>query len=367
VVLEAAYYPRYSPTGHLIYVQGGRVLAAPFDPDTLTVTGPSAAVLDGVWTSSWVGYGDFAFSNTGTLVYISGGPDPTRASVVSVDRNGLATPLLAARRPYRLPRLSPDNQQLMLVIGDEQVDIWSYDLERSTPPNRETLSPSWDAYPLWQPGTEWITFSSTREGLATTFRKHLRTEEVERLVLSDHPNYPGSWSSDGKLLAFWEENDDTGLDIWVHSVETGSRNEFLRTPYNESAPVFSPDGRFIAYHSNEAGQQLEVYVRPYPESNPRHRISTDGGRTPRWGPDGRELFYIVDGKLMVVEIAAAAEFSAGPPRQLFAGPYGESYDVASDGSFFVMLREWAAGDPPLRLVYTPNWFVDLEDRFASGR
>jgi serine/threonine protein kinase/Tol biopolymer transport system component len=358
VVLESASFPHYAPTGHLVFVQGGHVLAAPFDQQALVVTGPPVELLEGVWTNSYIGYAEFTFSETGTLLYISGGSDPNRATLVSVDRNGTSIPLVTERRPYRVPRVSPDGRQLAFAIGDQQVDIWAYDLSRRSF-DRLTDSASWDAYPLWQPGMNAMAFSSMREGPAAIYRIGLRSETVEKLVTAEHSNYPGSWSPDGKLLAYWQENPETGLDIWVYSVETASQEPFLRTAYNESAPEFSPDGRFIAYESNETGQQLEVYIRPYPEVNPSTRISTDGGRSPRWSADGRELFYLVSGKLMVVDIETEPNLAPSAPRELFQGPYDRYYDPAPDGQSFVMIREMEEGDPPLRFNFIANWFEEL--------
>ena len=214
VVLKSAYYPHYSPTGHLIFVQGDSVLAAPFDPGSLQVTGPAVSVLKGVWISSWTGYADFAFSDTGTLAFISGGPHPNTATLASVDRAGKATSLLDAQRAYRVPRVSPDGRQVAVTLVDQQVDIWTYDLVRKTL-NRLTDSPSWDAYPIWQPGMRWMAFSSMRDGLASIYRQDLRNETVEKLVAAPNPTYPRSWSPDGRLLAYEEENPQTGLDIWI--------------------------------------------------------------------------------------------------------------------------------------------------------
>ncbi len=146
VVLESASFPHYAPTGHLIFVQGDSVLAAPFDQRSLEVTGPPVKLLEGVWTNAYIGYAEFTFSATGTLLYISGGSDPNRATLVSVDRNGNSMPLVTERRPYRVPRVSPDGRQLAFAIGDEHVDIWAYDLSRRSF-NRLTSSASWDAFP----------------------------------------------------------------------------------------------------------------------------------------------------------------------------------------------------------------------------
>jgi dipeptidyl aminopeptidase/acylaminoacyl peptidase len=302
VILRSAYYPRYSPTGHLTFVQGDSVLAAPFDAESLTVTGPAVTLLKGVWISSWMGYADFAFSETGTLVYVSGGPHPTRATLASVDRAGNANTLINEQRAYRVPRVSPDGRQVAVTLVDQQVDIWTYDLFRKSL-NRLTDSPSWDAYPQWQPGMQWMAFSSMRDGLAGIYRQDLRNGTVEKLVAAQHPTYPRSWSPDGRLLAYDEENPQTGLDIWIYSMDSRSPTVFLRTPYNESGAEFSPDGRFIAYESGEAGEHA--------------------------------------------------------PRELFNGPYG-AFDALPNGQSFVMVKEMAAGDPPTQINFVLNWFDELK-------
>ncbi|MGH2436429.1 MAG: protein kinase domain-containing protein [bacterium] len=365
LVLKSAYYPHYAPTGHLIFVQGDSVVAAPFDPESLAVTGPAVALLKDLWVSSWTGYADFAFSDTGTLVYISGGRQPTRSTLVSVDRTGKARPLLDERRAYRVPRVSPDGRQVAVTLVDQQVDIWTYDLFRKTL-NRLTDSPSWDAFPLWEPGARWMAFSSTRDGLASIYRQDLRNGTVEKLVAARYPTYPSSWSPDGRLLAYWEENPETGLDIWIYSIDSRSRKVFLRSPYNESNPEFSPDGRFIAYESGEAGGQTEIYMRPYPEINPRRKVSANGGRSPRWGSNGKELFYRVGGKLMALDIETRPDLLHGAPRELFDGPYGQ-YDALPNGQSFVMVQEMATGDPPTRINFVLNWFEELKRVTSAGR
>jgi Tol biopolymer transport system component len=366
VVLESGYFPHYASTGHLIFVQGDSVLAAPFDRRALEVTAPAVPVLDDVWTSPWTGYADFALSDTGTLAYVSGGASQAGAMLVAVSREGRARPLAREVRPYGTPRISSDGGQLAVTIGDRQVDAWSYDLARSSF-HRLTYSPSWDAFPLWHPRGEWVAFSSMQDGVPGIYRKNLRTEGVEKLAGGTHPAYPGSWSSDGKLLAYWVENPDTGLDIWIHSLETASEEPFLLTVHNESDPEFSPDGRFIAYESNETGKTIEVYARPYPEGHPATKLSNEGGRSPRWREDGKEIYYVVDGRLMAVSVETGPGFAASAPRELFAGPYGRYYDAASDGQQFFMIQEASDNATPARVNYILNWFEKLSRLAPAGR
>jgi serine/threonine-protein kinase len=364
VVLKSAYYPHYAPTGHLIFVQGDSVLAAPFNVDALEVTGPAVTILRDLWISSWTGYADFGFSHTGTLAYVSGGRQPTQATLVTVERSGREHPFVDDRRAYRVPRVSPDGRQVAMTLVDQQVDVWISDLDRKSL-HRLTDSPSWDAYPLWQPGVRWMAFASMRDGVASIYRQELNTGAIEKLVATDRPVYPNSWSSDGKLLAYHEENPQTGTDIWIYSTDTRTAKEFLRTPFNERHAEFSPDGRFIAYESGEGGEQLEVYVRPYPQINPRTKISTNGGTSPRWGPSGRELFYRIGGKLMAVSLTSTPELGAGPPRELFEGPYG-SYDVLPNGQSFIMVKERSAGDTPTRINLVLNWFEEVKRLAGSA-
>jgi Tol biopolymer transport system component len=203
--------------------------------------------------------------------------------------------------------------------------------------------------------------------LAAIYRQDLRSGTVEKLVTTSHPVYPDSWSPDGRLLAFHEENPQTGFDIWIHSMDSRARKVFLRTPYNEWHAEFSPDGRFIAYESAEEGEHAEVYVRPYPEINPRKKISTNGGTLPRWSSDGKELFYRIGGKLMAVKIDTARGLRPGAPREIFDGPFGPSYDVISNGQAFVMVKEMEAGDSPTRINFVLNWFEEVKRLSAAKR
>jgi serine/threonine-protein kinase len=364
VILKSAYYPHYVPTGHLAFVQSDSVLAAPFDMRSLEVTGPAVTILRDVWISSWTGYADFACSSAGTLAYISGGRPPTQATLVTVERSGLEHPFLDARRAYRVPRVSPDGRQVAVTLVDQEVDVWTTDFH-SRALNRFTDSPSWDAYPLWQPGSKWLAFSSMRDGTASIYRQELTSGTIEKLVAAEQPAYPNSWSADGKLLAYHQENTKTGADLWVYSMETRTAKPFLVTPYNERHAEFSPDGRFLAYESGEGGgDQLEVYLRPYPQVNPRIKVSTNGGTSPRWGPGGRELFYRVGGKVLAVDLTFTPDIVPGPAHELFSGAYG-AYDVLPDGKSFVMVKERSAGDPPTRINLVMNWF-DVVRRLTSS-
>ncbi len=182
-----------------------------------------------------------------------------------------------------------------------------------------------------------------------------------------------SWSPDGQLLAFVEVNPTTGYDIWVLRLSDRKAQPFLRTPFNESVPRFSPDGRWLAYISNESGR-YEIYVQPYPGPGGKWQISTEGGTEPIWNPNGRELFYRSGDKMMAVDIATQPSFTAGKPRVLFEGRYELSpattpnYDVSPDGQRFLMLKPAEASEAaPTQINVVLNWFEELKRRVPTGK
>ncbi len=181
--------------------------------------------------------------------------------------------------------------------------------------------------------------------------------------MKEGQQYPGSWSSDGEILAF-SESSQRGLDIWMLAMEGGRDPvRFLATSSDEAAPRFSPDGRWLAYISNESGR-YEVYVQSYPGPGGRWTISTQGGTEPVWSADGRELFYRHGSQMMVVDISTAPTFAPGTPRRLFEGyelnPYGlPNYDVSPDGKRFLMVQS-DSGAAPTQLNVVLNWTEEVQ-------
>jgi Tol biopolymer transport system component len=182
-----------------------------------------------------------------------------------------------------------------------------------------------------------------------------------------------SWSPDGQLLAFTEVNPNTGYDIWVLRMGDRKAQPFIRTPFNESVPRFSPDGRWLAYVSNESGRN-EIYVQPYPGPGGKWQISTEGGTEPVWNPNGLELFYRNGDKMMAVDIATQPSFAAGKDRMLFEGPYepapitNPNYDVSPDGQRFLMLKPTEqAGAAPTQIIVVQNWLEELKQKVPVGK
>jgi serine/threonine-protein kinase len=365
------------------------MMAVPFDPQRLTATGAAVPVVEGVLQSPVSGAAQYSFSATGSLVYVSGGVQGTQSTLVWVGRNGAEQPLPAPAHAYTSPRLSPDGRRVAVGITESESHIWLYDLSQETL-TRLTFEGNLNNRPVWTPDGKRIAFESNKEGPLNLFWQLADgSGGLERLTTSADTQTPNSWSPDGQLLAFLEVTPTTGLDIWVlrmgdpsagsgqvpstSSGQVRKTQPFLRTPFNEGAPRFSPDGRWLAYISDESGH-IEIYVQPYPGPGGKWQISTEGGTEPVWNPNGRELFYRSGDKMMAVDIATQPSFAAGKPRVLSEGRYQASpltasnYDVSSDGQRFLMVkRSESAGAAPTQINVVLNWFEELKQKVPAGK
>jgi eukaryotic-like serine/threonine-protein kinase len=377
----------YVSTGHLIYVRLGTLMAVPFDPVRLAVTGGATGVIDGVMQAADRNVSDmantlagqFTVSDTGALVYLTGGAVAgAERSLAWVDRQGTSQALRAPPRPYFVPRLSPDGQRVA-VSTTEIRQVWSFDIARGA------LGPvtvdGQSGYGIFSPDGKRIVFRSGAAGGEDNlyWRAADGSGNVERLTTSARNQTPGSWSSDGTTLAFVEEGDSTGtgffqFDIWALSIGDRKTRALIHTAANEMTPEFSPDGRWLAYVSNES-RRNEVYVQPYPGPGERHLISTNGGEQPAWSANGRELFYVQGGgfsgagrpTLMSVEAATIPSFLAGTPEAIFESAdlriaWGRSYDVASDGRRFLLTlnKEAPTNLAPAQMIFVQHWFEELK-------
>jgi serine/threonine-protein kinase len=367
-LIEKTLTAHHSPTGHLVFAQGGRLLAAPFNTRRLEVTGPSVPVLEGV-RSSLSSFANFALGGDGTLIYVPGSAAP-RNMLVWVNREGEAQPVTDERRPFGSPRISPDGRRTALDLSydfEGNADIWVYDLPRETL-TRLTLADARDGLPVWSPDSRRVAFQSNRDDAPGLFWKTADgSGATERLTQSDagFVHRPLSFSPDGSILAFMRTSPTYDNDIYMLSMKGERKAEpFLATPFREEAAQFSPDGKWIAYTSDETGR-YEVYVGAYPGPGGRYQISTEGGVEPLWSKNGKELFYRADGKLWSVALRPSPRFTAGVPTVVFEDNYGlgltwslRDYDVSHDGQRFLMIQpERQAG---LReIVVVLNWFQEL--------
>jgi Tol biopolymer transport system component len=356
----------------VIYVSNGVAMSAPFDPEQLSVTGPPTPLTEDVRQSLappanlW----QFAVSAEGSLVFIPGGRANQR-SLMWVDRHGVGTPVGADMRAYQQVRLSPDGQRLALTIREPAAaDVWIYELahDRLT----RLTSGGDNTFPVWSPDGTRIAFASGRFGPHNMFVQAADGgSPIERLLTSDKVQRPRSWSPDGRMLSFTQ--DDPMPDLWNLSLEQPPMpRPIVQLPGYQTSSRISPDGRWLAYASEESGQ-FETYVTGFPNGVGKSKVSSGGGVQPVWARNGRELFYLKDDKLMVVEVNARSTFAAGKPAQLFQrqsfiGPAGEaSYDVSLDGQRFVMIQTSAEHVTASQVNVVLGWADELTRRERAGQ
>jgi Tol biopolymer transport system component len=357
----------------------------PFDLQRLEVTGQPAPMLEGVITNP-NGGAQFSFSETGNLVYIAGGRGFQKLSISWMDREGKFTPLRQTPGSYLNPAFSPDGKRLAMEINDgKRSDIWVYEWERDTP-TRLTFAGETNSNPVWTPDGQRIVYSSTERGGAPNLW-WIRADgagDAQRLAESKSTQSAGSWRSDGKVLAFFQQNPGTNYDIMTLSIEgdeksgwkPGEPKPFVNSAFNEAEPAFSPDGRWLAYMSNESGN-YEVYVRPFPGPGGKWQISNGGGLLPKWSRSGKELFYrTTDSKIMALSYTGSDDsFHADKPQLWSPGQFTElglftyNFDLHPDGKRFAVLKapgtEQAAAVNHVSFVF--NFFGELRRKLPSGK
>ncbi len=366
-LLAADSQARYA-SGHLLFARAGALLAAPFDAGSLKLTGEPFVVVDKVRVAGDPYRGHFSVSDNGSLAY-----DPNALAdnqqLTWVDRAGKPLGTVGPPGEYDYPRLAPDGKRVAVVRRDPQTrtwDIYVIDLARGAG-SRLTFDPGDDRSPVWSPDGSRIAWQSNRDGAFQIYQKLASGVGPEELLRKEDVSIsPGSWSADGRFLLYTQNDPKTGPDLWVLPL-AGDRQPslFLQTPFIEGMGRFSPDGRWIAYISNEQGR-YEVFVQTFPASGGKWQISTTGGAHPWWRSDGKELYYLsADRKLMVVEVKPGGSFEALAPRALFdlapvrALGDASSYAVtaAGDRFLFVTAREEAAS---LQFTVVTNWAAEAK-------
>lgn len=358
--------PRYVPTGHLVYMRGGSLMAAPFDLDGLRVTGSPMPVADEVMTQP-TGAGYFSCSRDGMLVYLTGEAHDVMQRLVWASGADVAATGVA-ERIIEEPRLSPDGRTIAFGIRKATSDIWTLALDRGI---QTRLTFGGDNFaPVWTRDGRRLTFSSNRSGPCQIFCQALDETEPTLLVAGEHDLVPGSWSPDDRLLLFTEYNPQTGAGIWVCDPRHGSAPQpLLRPRGNAFAPAFSPNGRAFAYASDESGR-MEVYAAAFPDCSRSARISDDGGSEPVWSTDGSRLCYRHGSSVLSVEMEGAARRIGSTSSPVAEGAYQAgavtglpNYDVAGDGRLLLVAQS-AITAQPASLSVTVNWFADIASRLA---
>jgi hypothetical protein len=372
-VVDTDFGAQYA-SGRLLWLTGTALMSQPFDPDTGQLTGAPGRVADPVAGSS-TGYPAFSTSTTGVLAYSSGLVRPTELRWV--DRSGRPGDAAAPSGDYVDFRLSPDGTRLAYSRTSPQAqsaDVWLKDLTPGTEA-RLTIDPLTEAAPLWSPGGDVIIFRSNRE-VANLELYRTRSSpggSVDKIFGSDQQrNAHGianvlstDWSPDGRFVVYHKTTDaNTGYDLWALPLE-GDRQPIplARGPHNEVQGVVSPDGRWIAYASDESGN-YEVYVQSFPDPSAAQKttVSVGGGLQPRWNPAGGELFYLrSDGTLMAVAVRVQPVFTPGSSTPLFMttlpttlSAYRMDYVPTHDGKRFLMKIPVPGVEPP-SITVVLNW------------
>ena len=377
IVAKGGSNGQYVASGHLTFVRGTTLFAMPFDLSRLEVTGGEVPVVEDVSIIGPPLTADYSVSRSGVLAYFSS-PGSAGTTLAWADRAGQTKVLPGpSRQLWGTGRLSPDGRLVANGISNDKNgrDIWTFDVERGTL-TRLSFGGSGDTndFPIWTPDGRRVIYSGHVEGKRGLYVVPADgSARPTQLVSSESAAIPRSVTPDGKALIYSETQPDKKTRLVMVAIPAGGGPIGAAQPVHpdavaaESDAQVSPDGRWIAYESNESGS-LEVYVQPFPSPGPKTRISLDGGSAPRWSKDGRELFYwarVPVAKLMTVDVVTAQDFRAGTPRELFRQPSTTTWDITSDRNRFLV--ELSGRSTGSTLAIVTNWFEELRRRAPARK
>ena len=380
VVIPGGSDARYVPTGHIVYTLGNVLLAVPFDVKKLRVTGGPVPILEGVRRSTLIVGGgadaQFAYSDNGSLVYLPG--TQTGAGDLTlwlVDRSGGRKNLNVPPGAYSQPRISPNGKQLAVFTDDgKDAIVWIYDLSGAAPIRRLTFGGR-NHRPAWTPDGQRIAFTSDRDGNYGLFWQRADgTGMAERLgKVSDATAQSEFWTPDGKVLVFRSRSAGVGTIESLMMLAVGDENPKTLIPRPAGNASLSPDGKWIAHTSEAESVRGEVFVQPFPPNGTKYQVTTSGGGSPLWSPDGKQIFYHNQKQMFAVNVQTQPTFVPGKTTPLpiqgivIPPPPGpRPYDITPDGKYFVVMfpKTEAEGGkaPPEQLNITLNWFEELKQR-----
>jgi dipeptidyl aminopeptidase/acylaminoacyl peptidase len=358
--------PGSDATGFILFRRQTTLMAQAFDAANLKTAGDAFPLADEIRGSGNNGYADFTVSAKGALIYASGGNTNQEREIVWMDRDGKHAGSILRQKGVTDFALSPNNAQLLYSLATQTVsgDLWLRDIARGAS-QRFTFGPFSAYSPVWSPDAAAVAFTAYPEDQLHI--KKLASAKDEVLSVKGTNTYASSWSADGKLLVFSQSGATTKDDLWLLPVE-GERKAkpFKQTPYSERSGRISPDGRWIAY-SADPSDRMEVYIEPLEPGSAPRQISVEGGISPYWRADGRELYFVSDHKLMAVDVTPGPDLTFKTPHELFpessliTDDRGSiTYQPSKDGTRFLMLLSvgGAPTAPPLTVI--TNWQAGLK-------
>jgi serine/threonine-protein kinase len=379
---SARYLATSGRAGHLVYVNKATLFAIPFDLDKLETRGTAVPILDDVAYLSQLGTGQFDFSRTGTMVYrrSSGGASAMTTTLRWVGPTGRKEALLAKPGGYDSPNLSPDGKRVALTIAEGgSSDVWVYDPQRDAM-TRLTFGGGAYLSPTWSPDGQYVVFGRLTGGGIFQTRAD-GAGQPQALTQSKSLQAPSGFTPDGKRLAYVEAAPNAQVQVWTVPVEeqggqlkAGKPEQFLNSNFTDAVPAFSPDGRWLAYLSNESGK-YEVYVRAFPPPSSgqggKWQISNNGGTVPRWSRSGHDLLYQSGDQIMAVSYTVKGDsFVAEKPRVWIAKLGGTDWDLAPDGKRVAVLTPVESAEAPKQdheVVFLENFFDELRRRVPVGK
>jgi serine/threonine protein kinase len=358
---------RYLPTGHIVYGVDDSLYAVPFDLDTLTVTGGQVPIVEGVLASQYLAEPQYDVSDSGTLVYIPGRVMSSQAQLEWCDRQGNKLSSVGEPAPYVQFSLSPDETRVVIERGSaNNYDLWVIELNRGGVGSPITFESASERDPIWSPDGDFIAFNSNRNGPDDLYKISLITEEEVELLSDPHKRLIAEdWSNDGRYIVYGTSATQDEW-LWLLSLfDDQSPRPVVTGKFTYDEPKFSPDGKWLAYISNESGN-YQVYLKPLEGEGEKQIISTQGGGQPQWRKDGKELYYLaLDGWIMAVELKGESLKPSVPIRlfqtDIMVLPGMDQYAVTGDGQRFLILSsEKVEQKPSVNIVL--NWFEELTQK-----
>jgi len=351
---------QYLETGHILYVWEDTLVVQPIDVGSGKITGEPKPIADQIGANA-TGLAHFSASANGILVFRAEGVGARK--LAWRDRSGLELEALGPPAEYASFSLSPSGDRVLIESQDENTsgrEIWIHELEREVT-SRFTFSPGDDANSVWSPDGQRVAFMSDRNGSPDLFIKDASGAGDPELILEDEAVLmPADWTRDGSHIAYMKLDGENGWDLWaLPMAPSGEPFPIVQSQFFDARPSFSPDGKWIAYQSDESGR-AEVYVRPFPGPGGKWQVSPNGGEEPHWSADGKEIFYLdVAQNIVAVPVETSPNFRAGVPTDLFEARLFPAlqrnrFSVTSDGQRFLTLAPMESqSNPPTTVVL--NW------------